>query len=113
MTAPAVGLGTLERLSKLGGDGRPVMSVYLNLDAGRLSTPAVRDADLEALIANMAQPAPAADVSRLRQALRSMTIRIRNPGSCDVLLGRRFGFGGGAAAQPRRADGGPRHAAVA
>lgn len=73
MTAPAVGLGTLERLSKLGGDGRPVMSVYLNLDAGRLSTPAVRDADLEALIANMAQPAPAADVSRLRQALRSMT----------------------------------------
>jgi hypothetical protein len=73
MTAPAVGLGTLERLSGLGGHGHPVLSVYLDLDAARLSTPASRDAELEALIEDIAQPAPEADVSRLWQALHSMT----------------------------------------
>ncbi len=73
MTAPAVGLGTLERLSGLGGHGRPVLSVYLDLDAARLSTLAARDSRLDALIADIAQRAPEADVSRLCQALHSMT----------------------------------------
>src|ERR1039458_1263106 len=72
MGAPAVGMGTLRRLNRLGGDGHPVLSFYLDLDAARFPTLSARDAELEALIAGDAQHAEETDVRRVRQTLHAI-----------------------------------------
>jgi hypothetical protein len=72
MTPPAVGSGTLRRLNELGSGGRPVLSVYLDLDHARLPTRAAREAELEVLLAGVASPASDADAGRVREMLQSM-----------------------------------------
>jgi release factor family 10 len=52
MTPPAVGLGTLRRLSEMPTEGHPVLSLYLNLDRAARSRPATCVGKLDALVAH-------------------------------------------------------------
>ena len=59
MTPPAVGLGTLRRLSEMPTAGHPVLSLYLDLDRAAQSQPATCVSKLDALLAGSTpQPSP-------------------------------------------------------
>lgn len=72
MAPPAVGLGTLHRLGELPTGGRPVLSLYLSLDAATSSTPAVCESRLEALVAGLVPRAGPHDSERAREMLHTM-----------------------------------------
>jgi hypothetical protein len=76
MAPPAVGTGTLRRLSELRTGGHPVLSVYLGLEGERSLEAAaeVRERGLDCVIAEIEQRAARADVSRLRELLRRMPL---------------------------------------
>jgi Bacterial archaeo-eukaryotic release factor family 10 len=69
MAPPAVGVGTLSRLAELDTDGRPVLSVYLDLDPPAI---AACEAELAALTARLPPRTAEADIARVREMLRSM-----------------------------------------
>jgi hypothetical protein len=64
MAPDAIGAGTIKRLTELRTRGRPTLSVYLDLEAESLSTPAALDAQLSAL-----NDEPSLDIDRVRQLL--------------------------------------------
>jgi hypothetical protein len=74
MAPPAVGTGTLRRLSALDTGGQPVLSVYLGLELARSGKACARahELELDAVIAEIEQRTVGADVSRLSEALRCM-----------------------------------------
>jgi protein required for attachment to host cells len=74
MTPPAVGTGTLRRLSALDTGGHPVLSVYLGLESGRSLEAAAeaRERELDGAIAEIEQGAMQVEVGRLHEVLRSM-----------------------------------------
>lgn len=69
MSAATLGAGTLRRLSSLAIEGHPVLSVYLDLDAGRFPTPAARNAELAALLSKSG--ADDASIERVRELLHA------------------------------------------
>lgn len=73
MAPPAVGTGTLRRLSELDTDG-PVLSVYLGLQLARAADASIgaHELELDAAIAEIEQRTVRADISRLREVLRCM-----------------------------------------
>lgn len=70
MMAPAVGNGTLARMSRLKTGGERVLSLYLDLDPSRFPTPDTRDAQLRALLAQARREDGAADAERVETLLR-------------------------------------------
>jgi hypothetical protein len=72
MAPPAVGIGTLRRLSELDAGGHPVLSVYLGLepasDTG--APPAAYARELDAVIARMGQRIVAGEMGSLHELLR-------------------------------------------
>ncbi|MGN6190232.1 MAG: baeRF10 domain-containing protein [Conexibacter sp.] len=66
MTPPAVGNGTLRRLGTIGEDGHAVLSVYLDLDPARFATPAARETELDALLAQARRDGAEEDAERVR-----------------------------------------------
>ncbi len=70
MMAPAVGNGTLARMSRLETDGERVLSLYLDLDASRFPTPEARDTQLRALLAQARREDGAADAERVEALVR-------------------------------------------
>lgn len=70
MTPPAVGSGTLRRLSAIGEAGQPVVSVYLSLDPVRFPTIAARETQLDALVAQARRDGADADAAQVRELLR-------------------------------------------
>lgn len=68
MTPPAVGLGTLSRLSAITGDPEPVLSVYLDFDPARSEHCAVQ---FEALVRTLGRRPGRADCERVRAVLRA------------------------------------------
>lgn len=68
MAPPAVGLGTLRRLSALTTDGQPVLSLYLNLDREARAQPSVCSSKLDALLAS-STPRPSPGHAELAHAL--------------------------------------------
>lgn len=65
MMAPAVGNGTLARMSRLETGGERVLSLYLDLDPSRFPTPDTRDAQLRALLAQARREDGATDAARV------------------------------------------------
>jgi len=59
--------GALERLAQIDCDGKPILSVYFDLDASRFPTPAARDAKLSSLLASAG--AHDLDAERVRGAV--------------------------------------------
>jgi Bacterial archaeo-eukaryotic release factor family 10 len=72
MAPPAVGTGTLRRLSELKTGCHPVLSVYLGLECTRSTSAAARERELDALMTDLDRWAVEADVDRLREMLRCM-----------------------------------------
>ncbi len=71
MAAEAIGIETLERLSRMDTRGHPVLSVYLDLDQTRFPTPAARDAQLGALLGEGRREAAEKDVDRVQALLEA------------------------------------------
>ncbi len=71
MIAEAFGVGTLERLSRLERRGRPVLSVYLDLDPARFPTPTARDSQLGALLGNARRHGADKDADRIEAFLHA------------------------------------------
>ncbi len=74
MAPPAVGTGTLRRLSELDTGGHPVLSVYLGLESGRSleAVAEVRERELDGVIADIEQGTMQAEVGRLHEVLQRM-----------------------------------------
>lgn len=70
MMAPAVGNGTLARMSRLETGGERVLSLYLDLEPSRFPTPDTRDAQLRALLAQARREDGAADAERVEELVR-------------------------------------------
>jgi peptide chain release factor subunit 1 len=77
MTAEAIGVHTLERLSSLDTRGLPVLSVYLDLDPARFPTPAAREVQLRALLGEAGHEGAEAEVDRVAALLRSEPAMMR------------------------------------
>jgi peptide chain release factor subunit 1 len=71
MAIEAVGADTLERLSGLGLEGNPVLSVYLDLAPARVPTLGTRDAQLEALLREVPAGLAEEDADRVRALLEA------------------------------------------
>jgi hypothetical protein len=71
MAPDAIGVGTLRQLAELPTGGHPVLSLYLDLDSGALSTPAARDAHLGSLYAEPGLSSARCDVDRVQALLRA------------------------------------------
>jgi peptide chain release factor subunit 1 len=71
MAIEAVGSDTLERLSGLGLDGTPVLSVYLDLDPARGPVLGTREVQLEALLRAVPSELAEADAERVRALLEA------------------------------------------
>jgi hypothetical protein len=69
MTPPAVGLGTLRRLSEMPTAGHPVLSVYLDLDRAARAQPANCVSELDALLADSTPPPSPRDSDTARELL--------------------------------------------
>ena len=69
MTAEAIEVRTLERLSRLDTQGHSVLSVYLDLDPTRFPTPTARDQQLSALLAAARRDGAEEDAERVRALL--------------------------------------------
>jgi hypothetical protein len=74
MAPPAVGTGTLRRLSELKTGGHPVLSVYIGLESGRSleAVAEVRERELDGVIADIEQGTMQAEVGRLHDVLQCM-----------------------------------------
>ncbi len=74
MAPPAVGTGTLRRLSELHTGRHPVLSVYLGLEDGSALEAAVEvhERELDGVIAGIEQGTMQAEVGRLHEVLRCM-----------------------------------------
>jgi hypothetical protein len=71
MAPDAIGAGTIKRLTELWTGGDPTLSVYLDLEAESLSTPAALDAQLSALNDEPSLTGAQVDIERVRQLLRA------------------------------------------
>lgn len=67
---PAVGAGTLRRLGTIGEHGEDVLSVYLDLDPARFPTPASRETELDALLAQAQREGARAEAERVRRLVQ-------------------------------------------
>jgi hypothetical protein len=67
MAPEAIGTGTLERLSALPTAGATTLSVYLDLEAGALCTPAARDSQLRSLSSEPDLACAQADIDQVRE----------------------------------------------
>lgn len=72
MTPPAVGLGTLRRLSEMPTGGHPVVSVYLDLDRAAQAQPASCASKLDALLADSTPQPTARESESARRLLREL-----------------------------------------
>lgn len=72
MTPPAVGLGTLRRLSEMPTAGHPVLSVYLDLDRTAQAQPASCVSKLDALLADSTPQLTARESESARRLLRGL-----------------------------------------
>jgi Bacterial archaeo-eukaryotic release factor family 10 len=72
MTPPAVGLGTLRRLSEMPTAGHPVLSLYLNLDRAARSQPASCVSELDALLADSVPQPSCRESETVRKLLREL-----------------------------------------
>lgn len=68
MVPPAVGTGTLRRLSELKTSCHPVLSAYLGLECTRSTSAAARERELDGLMTDMDRWTVEADVDRLTAA---------------------------------------------
>lgn len=71
MTTEALGIDTVERLSRLDRRGHAVLTVFLDLDPARFPTPAARDTQLGALFDRARREGARDDVDRVAALLHS------------------------------------------
>jgi peptide chain release factor subunit 1 len=71
--APVLGL-----LSDIDGDGQPVLSVYIDLDPSRFTTPAARQAQLGSLLAEARHNAAAKDLERVQPDIERVHALLRD-----------------------------------
>lgn len=69
MSSASLGVDTLRRLSRLETQGRPLLSLYVDLDASRFPTPGARDAELAALLSHAGTQE--ADAERVRELVHA------------------------------------------
>jgi hypothetical protein len=79
MTSDVVGAGTIKRLGELRTGASPTLSMYLDLEAEPLSTPADRDAQLQSLTDEPELAGGRVEIERVRELLGADPELTRSP----------------------------------